>query len=106
MAAKFEYKFSNRKHSTKGIMSTVFGSISLISLIVVVVLSYLKKGDVPIGYGFTGLFAAVFSTIGLTLGIMAVKEWDKFKVFGWIGIGINGVTLAMVSGILYMAASL
>lgn len=104
MSQKRNYMFTNRKHSQKAVMSTVFGVLCTVSLVVVTILSYSRDGDIPAGYGFTGVFATLLSLIGLILGILAVREKDRFKLFGWLGILLNGISLAMVSGILYMAA--
>lgn len=106
MSQKKNYMFTNRRHSQKAIMSTVFGVLCTVSLVIVVCLSYKSAGDVPIGYGFTGIFATVLSLIGLLLGVMAVREVDRFKLFGWLGILFNGVSLGMISGVLYIAAYL
>lgn len=104
MSQKRSYMFTNRKHSQKAVMSTVFGVLCTVSLVVVIVLSYRRDGDIPAGYGFTGVFATLLSLIGLVLGALAVREKDRFKLFGWLGILLNGISLAMVSGILYVAA--
>lgn len=104
MSQKRSYMFTNRKHSQKAVMSTVFGVLCTVSLVVVTILSYSRDGDIPAGYGFTGVFATILSLIGLILGILAVRETDRFKLFGWLGILLNGISLAMISGILYVAA--
>lgn len=106
MSQKKNYMFTNRRHSEKAIMSTVFGVLCTVSLVIVVVLSYSRSGDVPAGYGFTGLFAAILSLVGMLLGVLALREADRFKVFGWLGILLNGVSLGAVSGILYAASYL
>lgn len=106
MSQKKNYMFTNRRHSGKAIMSTVFGVLCTVSLLIVAILSYVRNGDVPAGYGFTGLFAAVLSLIGLLLGVFALREADRFKLFGWLGILLNGLSLGAVSGILYAASYL
>ena len=106
MTKKKNYMFTNRRHSEKAIMSTVFGVLCTVSLVIVVVLSYSRGGDVPAGYGFTGLFAAILSLVGMLLGVLALREADRFKLFGWLGILLNGVSLGAVSGILYAASYL
>ncbi len=106
MSQKKNYMFTNRRHSEKAIMSTVFGVLCTVSLVIVVVLSYSRSGDVPAGYGFTGLFAAILSLVGMLLGVLALREADRFKLFGWLGILLNGVSLGAVSGILYAASYL
>lgn len=106
MSQKKNYMFTNRRHSGKAIMSTVFGVLCTVSLAVVVVLSYSRSGDVPAGYGFTGLFAAILSLVGMLLGVLALREADRFRLFGWLGILFNGVSLGAISGILYAASYL
>lgn len=104
MSQKKNYMFTNRRHSGKAVMSTVFGSLCTAALILVLFLSYTRDGDVPAGYGFTGVFATILSLIGLILGVLAVREPDHYKIFGWLGILLNGISLVLISGILYVAA--
>ena len=106
MSQKKNYMFTNRRHSRKAIMSTVFGVLCTASMIIVIFLSYSSSGNIPIGYGFTGLFATILSLNGLILGIFSVRETDRFKLFGWLGILFNGASLGMISGILYAASYL
>lgn len=106
MSQKKNYMFTNRRHSEKAIMSTVFGVLCTVSLLAVVVLSYSRSGDIPAGYGFTGLFATILSIVGMLLGVLSLREADRFRLFGWLGILLNGVSLGAVSGILYAASYL
>lgn len=82
-------------------MSTVFGILSLVSLAIVVYLSYRKGGAVPVNYGMTGALAALFSLLGLILAVSAVRQRDCYRLFTVLGIVLNLLTLAGVSGILY-----
>ena len=70
-----------------------------------VLCSALCARELP-GYGFTGIFATILSLAGLVLGVLAVREVDRFKLFGWLGILLNGISLGAVSGILYAASYL
>jgi len=106
MAQKRGYKFTNKKHSEKAIMSTVFGVLSLISLIVVLYLSYSKAGKAPVNYGFSGILILIFAIAGLVLGVLALQEKERFMFFGRLGCLLNGLALAGVSGILYAGAYL
>lgn len=104
--SKKGYKFTNKKHSPKAVMSTVFGILSDVSLIVLVYLSYLRGGQVPVNYGIAVILVLIFAIIGVLLGVLAWQEREKFKVFAIIGLVLNAVALASVSGILYAGAYL
>ncbi len=102
MARKKNYIFTDKRHSQKAVLSTALGLISSVSLGIVVYLSYRKAGDVPTGYGVTGLLAVAFSLIGLTLGLVSVKEKETFKLFPWLGILFNLLALLGVGFVVYM----
>ena len=55
MGKKRNFIFTNKKHSEKAIMGTILGMISLVSLGIVIFLSYQKNGETPVSYGLTGL---------------------------------------------------
>lgn len=98
------YMFTNSRHSKKAIVSTIFGTLCLFFLVLIMILSYRAGGEVPTGFAFTGLFSLCFSVVGMYLGVVSVKEIDRFKIFGWIGIVLNGLTLCLISLILYMGS--
>lgn len=98
--ARRNFIFTNKKHSQRAIMSVILGTISIISLLIVVYLTYLKDGAARVGYGMTGLLAAVFSMIGLILGIVTLREKNYYRLFPWLGIILNLLALFAVSLIL------
>jgi uncharacterized membrane protein YfcA len=91
------YIFTNRKHSDRAIMSTILGLISNSSLGTVLYLTYRTGGDAKPGYGLTGLFATIFSVIGLILGVLTAREKDTFKLFPVLGILLNLVALGILA---------
>lgn len=104
MERKKGYKFTNKKHTEKGIMSTLLGIISLVSIILAIYNTYLAKGEAIVNYGLVGLIATCFSVIGLALGALARVETDKFLVFAYIGLIINILVLICISAILCAGA--
>lgn len=106
MPKKRYYKFTNKGHSKKAVMSTVFGALSCISVIVLIYLSYLNKGVAPFKYGVAGILALVFGIVGMILAVLAVQEKEKFLVFGWLGMALNGFVILVMSGILYAGSYL
>lgn len=87
-------------------MSAILGVISMVSLATVVFLAYRLEGNAPAGYGVTGILVTVFSLIGLLLGVVTVREKDRYHFFPWLGIGLNLLALGGISLILYVGAYL
>lgn len=102
MLQKRNYIFTNRKHSEKGIMSTVLGIISLGSLILAVYFTYQNHGEAMLRYGAVGLLSALFGLTGLVLGVLSQMEKDRYHLFSWLGIGLNMLVLSAVGFILYL----
>lgn len=104
MAKKNSYMFTSKQHTQKGIMSTILGVISLVTLAYTVVMSYLKAGDVPIQYGAAVMLVMIFAFVGIILGVVSKTERDKFYLFTYIGIVLNVLALLVISMILYAGA--
>lgn len=104
--AKRNFIFTNKKHSHRAIMSVILGSISMISMFIVVYMTYKRDGDATVGYGVTGLLATLFSLVGLVLGILTAKEKVYYRLFPWLGIVLNTLVLAGVGLILYMGSGI
>lgn len=102
--ARKGYIFTNKAESKRGILSTVFGALSLASLITAVYLTFRNQGTAYVKYGVVGVLCLIFAGTGLVLGILARTEEDKFYLFAWIGIVLNILTLAGISFILYAGA--
>lgn len=101
MGRKKNYIFTNKKHSERAIMSTILGVISLVSLIAVIYLAYAQAGNIPSGYGVAGFLVAVFSIVGLVIGIITVMEKDRYKLFPCLGIFFNLMALVGIGIVVY-----
>lgn len=86
-------------------MSVILGIISIASLSIVVYLTYLADGRAQNGYGLTGLLAAIFSFIGLGLGIATVRDKSYYRLFPWLGVILNCLSLGGISLILYLGSA-
>lgn len=98
------YKFTNKKHSEKGIMSTILGIISLVSVGVAVYKTFLAKGEASTNMGVVGLMITIFSVVGVILGYVSKNEHDKFLLFSYLGMILNVIALGCISVILYAGA--
>lgn len=98
------YIFTSRKYSKVGIMSTILGILSCITLGSAVYLSYQSKGNSSPRYGTAALLASIFMFAGFILGVYSSTEKDKFKLFTVLGIFANILAFGMLSLILYAGA--
>lgn len=102
MGRKSGYIFTNKRHSNRAIMSTILGIISSLSLAAVIYLSSVQAGAIPGGYGVTGFLVAVFSVVGLILGIVTAAEKDRYKLFPFLGILFNVIALLGIGLVVYV----
>lgn len=95
------YIFTNKRQSERAIMATILGVITTLSLIAVIHLSFIQKGDTPISYGLTGFLSMIMSLTGLVLGIVTALEKNYYKLFPTLGIVLNLISLAGIGFIVY-----
>ena len=96
-----KYIYSNKKHTEKGIFSTVLAALSFAFLVLMLVVSYANKGEVKGSFGAVAFVCTILSAIGIIVGVVGKNEPDKFYLFSYIGIIWNVVNLFMISAILY-----
>ena len=90
---KKNFMFTNKSQSERGIMSTVLGILSDVSIGLAVFSSF-RIGTVI-------LVAMLFSIAGLVFGILSRMEKDKFYFFPDLGILLNGIGVCATGFILY-----
>ena len=106
MARRPGYKFTNIIHPKRAIMGTILGIISLISLCLVIYLSYANGGTNPGSAGMTGILITLFSITGLILGTITIMERDRYPLFSVLAIVLNIIALGGISLILYAGVRL
>lgn len=95
------FKFSGRSHSVKGLMSVIIGSVSLITLIVLSIISSLSKGNGGLIIGVIGILLFVFTIVGFILGIKGCREKEIYYTAPIVGMVMNGF-LSILFFALYM----
>lgn len=96
------YMFTNKSHSDTGKMSVVLGTVSLVSVCLVIYISYSRDGGVDAKLGAAVFFALLYSLAGEVLGIMSRLEKDRFYLFPTIGIILNTIVILTVGFLLYL----
>lgn len=90
------FMFTDNRHPEKGVMSAALGVISVATLVCGVFFSYKNGGQARVQYAAGAFLAAIFSVIGLVLGIMSKFEKDIFNLFPNLGIILNSLSVAFV----------
>lgn len=98
---KKSYKFTNKKQSVRGIISTVYLIVALGLIVYAIVLSFNAKGNAGAEVGALGMEALIVSGAGVAMGIYGFKEEEVFLKFPWIGtVGNTLVCLFLLGAIL------
>ncbi len=100
---KRKYIYTDKRHSNRAVMSAILGIISNGSLAAVIYLSFQKNGEVPHGYGVTGVLAVLYSLVGLGMGVVTVRDKTYYRLFPWLGILLNTLALGILALIIYLA---
>ena len=69
-----KYKFSDKRQSLGGIISTIMGLLALASLIYGVYISFKAEGYAGLKVGSLGLLSLLISVIGTFIGLLSFKE--------------------------------
>ncbi len=95
------YKFTNKSHPLKGIMSAVLGMIALVSMFFAIYLSYLdgmnsvNGGMARMQYGLAAVLAFLMALAGEITGLVANTERDRYRFFPILGLLLNSVALSI-----------
>lgn len=98
------YKFSNKHHSGKGILSLAFGVGACIMLVALIVIASKMHGKGSIYLGSSGLVSMMFSLIGFVIGVIGFFDSDCYKLFPRIGVIFNMVMLMVWASIFMIGA--
>ena len=87
------YGQAKLRPSRKGIFSCILSAAVLVLLVILILVSFLHKGQSPAIVGSLGLFGVIIAGIGLVTRIRGFRERDKNYLTCKIGIGISGFVL-------------
>lgn len=86
MFGKFQkYKFTDKKHSKGGIISSLLLLISAWMLGYSIYLSFKEAGNGGYMVGLLAMLALLVSIIGFFVGVKSFKEEDVFYGYSWFG---------------------
>lgn len=75
------YKFTEKTHSKKAMVSFGLAAVTLVMYFVFVYLSYQAAGQLSAYFGAVGVMAMLVAILSLGLSIVTLKEEDSFALF-------------------------
>ncbi|MCR5467663.1 MAG: DUF6142 family protein [Lachnospiraceae bacterium] len=99
-------KFTNKKHSVKGLMACILDGISLITLIMVFAMAFNSSGNVGSYLGMTGIASLILSMMGLIFAIQGFREETTFNTMPGVGIGLSVFTILCWGGMLVLGGAI
>ena len=89
--AKHKYKFSTRKHSIGGVLSTIMFMCAVALFVWAIVVSFQDQGQAGSVVGEIALTSFALSFFGCLIGMFSYKESDRYYTFSFIGALLNGI---------------
>ena len=86
-----KYKFTNKKISKGGVMSSLFAVLAFVLLATGVYISYKADGSGGTSVGILGISAFFTSTVGFVVGIRSFKNEEAFLGLPWFGVITNAI---------------
>ena len=83
------YKFTEKTHSKRGIVSFSISVVAILLYLIFVYLSFKGAGTLSMYYGSIGVFAMLLSVVALVTSIISLYEEDTFKIFPRLGFGTS-----------------
>lgn len=95
-----KYKFTDKKLSRGGILSSLFVLIAAGLLYAGVYISYKADGHGGADVGLLGAGAFLVSITGFIVGIRSFKKDDVFLGFPWFGVVGNAIIWIFMAGVI------
>lgn len=93
MLKKKKYKFTDKKHSRTGMLSSALGAAALLMTLGAFAAAYAQSGQAGRWIAVLGFLALILTGAGLYYGFRGLGEEDVYPLFPWLGCGLNAVLL-------------
>ena len=89
-----QVKFRGRHYSWRAVFFLVTGSIAIVLLIILSILSAIRN-ETSFTFGVIGMVEAVVSLVGLIVSIVATRERDTYLSVPIAGMVVNGIAFIL-----------
>lgn len=100
--SKRKYKFTNKKHSIGGVVSTLMAFVAIVLLVLAILYSFRARGIGGEEVGTLALMSLAFSVFGLITGLLSYREFDRYYTFSLIGSLMNGIVTILLVMLLFV----
>jgi len=84
------YKFTNKRHTRLGLISSGIGLFVLLLLSGLFYLSFRQAGNIGGFAGFLGFLSLLAAAAGLWMGVRSFREEERYYLFSFVGCLLNG----------------
>lgn len=92
------YKFTEKKHSKRGVISFLMASLILAIYSGFIYQSYKGGGNVSAYYGGFGVMTMCVSFVTLVISATSLKEEDSFQLFPRLSLGVSILSVICWTG--------
>jgi len=92
------YKFTEKTHSKRAMVSFGLGVVTCVTYFVFVFLSYRAAGQLSAYYGAFGVLAMLVAVVAVGLAITTLKEEDSFVLFPRMALGVSALSAVLWIG--------
>ncbi len=98
--------FSGRRHSGKGIASTVIAGIAWLIFVALCVTSSASGGNAPVLVGILGILDAFFVLAGMVTAFLGFQERDVYYWLPAVGMVLNGILFVIYFSLYFMGVAI
>lgn len=91
----YSYTKVQKNRTNKGIHASIIGGISILMLMILVIISFIKKGDLSVYLTSLGYISFIASIIGYIMAGRVKKNDDIYGKFIQAGVNINSIAIAL-----------
>ncbi|MBP3570075.1 MAG: hypothetical protein J6K04_13045 [Lachnospiraceae bacterium] len=106
MEKKSSLRFTGRRHSRKGVISTVIAGIAWGIFIALCVCSAIARGLAEVVVGAIGMVDAVFALSGMIIAIKGFQEREVYYVLPTVGVVLNGILFVIYFSLYFMGVAI
>ena len=95
-----KYKFTDKKRSKGGIISSLLFVLAVVLLGISIYLSYKKAGDGGMEVGLLAMTSLIIALSGFFVGVKSFKEENVFFGYSWMGTIGNTIIWIILGGLI------